>query len=204
MPLPKKWGMAVCVLVSQGLGDTCCSSLCSWLVLTVWRGHPCVSLCSHLLCSADTRAAPWPGAAAGAPWDWETHRSCFVFSAGKQRVPQLFEHCLCAFGVLLALPPCTPHPRCCPCLCAQLRAVQPVLCRLLCHPPGAGATWLKRGCVSEHLHAGFTRCPWTTLRAPCHVPSALSAGRSRLGAALLRSVLFSPGRVQVKWRRQRT
>lgn len=42
--LPRVWGVAVCVcaLVFQGLGDTCCRSLCSWLVLRVWRGHPCV------------------------------------------------------------------------------------------------------------------------------------------------------------------
>lgn len=101
MSLPSNWGAAVCVcvLVFQGLGGHVLQNLCSWCILKVWRENPCVSLCSHLLCSADTRSAPRPGAAAGAPWDLETHRSCPVFPAGKQRVPQLFEHCLCAFGV---------------------------------------------------------------------------------------------------------
>lgn len=97
--LPRKWEVCVCVCWCPRDLGTQAAGLCSWLVLRVWREHLCVSLCSCLLCSTDTRAAPQPGAAAGAPWDLETHRSCLLFPAGKQRVPQLIEHCPWAFGV---------------------------------------------------------------------------------------------------------
>lgn len=126
---------------------------------------------------------------------------CFL-QKSKQRVPQLFDHCLCAFGVLLALPPYTPcPPAALPCaLCpAQSCAACGVQASL---PSPWGRSHLARpwdpGDVSVNT---CTLAPHSALGQPCEpwccVPSAPSApqgpGMSCLGTALLRCCLALAG-----------
>lgn len=125
-----------------------------------------------------------------------------MFSAGKQRVPQLFEHCLCAFDVLLALSPCTPcppaaHP------CSSLCPAQ--LCSLWC--AGSSTIPWGRSHLAEPWDPGdvsvntCTLVSHTALGQPCHprcrVPSAPSGDQAGPVWAL------PCCRVQVEWTRQR-
>lgn len=154
---------------SKGAGSSClcvCVCWCSRGLGTHAAGVSAAGLLQE--CGEDTLVFPscfaaltrerLPGLVLlqGLPGIWR-HTGCLVFPAGNQRVPQLSEHCLCAscaasFAHSGSASLHTSSPRC-PSLpltvpCAQLGAVQPVVCRLLCHPchpPRAGATWLNRG-----------------------------------------------------------
>lgn len=122
----------VCVLVSQGPGDT---SLCSWLVL----GVDTFVFPSAPACFAALTQEQLSGLAL--LQDLET-ALCFL---QKSRVSF---SCLGTAPVLLALLPlhtsASLHIHPCPSLCPVPSSELPVVCRLLCHPPGMpGATWLS-------------------------------------------------------------